>query len=138
MPRFPHKDDLVAFLELATRDYDIRMVALFGSACRGDWMEGSDVDVFLVASDFPTNMLERWDALNEYMIPVDFKAYTITEFEAMVRDWHLFVLEVLDANCILHDPDGLAAKAMKEFTRLRNEGAIVRHGDKCWVYPVTP
>ena len=129
---FRHKAYLLHFLHDVFQNYSIKLVALFGSVVRKTDTEKSDLDVFLVAENFPAELGSRLDALYHFMIPhVDFRAHTIDEFHLMMNEWHLTILEVCYDHCIIFDPDQLGKAMLEKFTRNFNEHKLIR-GDHYW------
>ncbi|GAB4307831.1 MAG: hypothetical protein Kow0069_05670 [Promethearchaeota archaeon] len=130
---FPNKDRLVKFLVRLFLHFSPVFVAVFGSIPRGEAHAGSDIDVLVVAEDFPESFGERYDQLNRFFVPgVDFRPLTRAEFQGMAERWDLTVLEVCHAHWFLYDPRGVGETVFREFERLRSGGKLVR-GDFWWV-----
>ncbi|MHA1369059.1 MAG: nucleotidyltransferase domain-containing protein [Promethearchaeota archaeon] len=120
-------NNLIEFIYHVMADYDVKVIALYGSHARNIADEYSDIDLFLVATDFPKNIFERLDAMAEYKLPIDYKCYTLEEFNEMIESWDLTLLEVLNDNCILHDPENLMAPVQERFSQLVTEKKLIRH-----------
>ena len=132
---FRYKSFLSEFLGKLFDDFDVRLVALYGSIARKKDTYASDIDLFLVAKDFPTSLNKRLDKLYKYFIPyIDFKAHTPQEFQDMLDNWHLTILEVLNDNHILFDPDRVAEKAKNKMIELINTGKLARKQNYWQVY----
>ncbi len=130
---FPHKSNLVSWLERVFEDFTPEFVAIFGSVPRGQATPASDVDVVVVAGDFPEHPLRRLDVLNRYFIPnVDARPYTPAEFRAMVESWDLTVLEVLHDHWFLFDPTGFAGGIHETFLDLRRHDKLIRD-ESAWI-----
>lgn len=127
-----HKKELIHFLEMVFARYDIKFAALFGSVVRGEDTAQSDLDVLLVASNFPSALGDRLDQLHGFFIPhIDFRAHTLLEFRKMASSWHLTVLEVCHDHCFLYDPDSLGTTIYREFIQHLEAGELIR-GDHFW------
>lgn len=104
---------------------DFVAVALFGSRARGEEVEGSDWDVFVLARHLPERVLER-AAFLKGMLPdsirgeVSLLAKTTGEFEAGVSEVYL---DVAVDGVILDDTDAYLAKRL-DFLRtgIREKG----------------
>ena len=123
----PYTSELIQFLNEVLNRFDVRLIALFGSVPREESSWGSDLDVLLVATDFSEDVNKRLDMLYKLQVPhIDFQAYTVSEFQQMVKDWHLTVLEAMNDNCILYDPDQLGRKTRGKLLTLIQENKLVR------------
>ena len=58
----------------------VRAVVVFGSVARGDFHDGSDVDVLVVADELPVRALDRNAALGVPPPRVEFVAWTLGEW----------------------------------------------------------
>ena len=67
---------------------------VIGSVARGDFNDGSDIDVVIIARNLPKNPLERMKLLYEN-IPalVEPKAYTEQEFSKLLQKGNPIVIE---------------------------------------------
>ncbi|MEM2904925.1 MAG: nucleotidyltransferase domain-containing protein [Candidatus Bathyarchaeia archaeon] len=81
-----------------------RLVLLFGSFAEGDYNEGSDVDLLVVA-DFKEPFLDRIGLLmklNTFHVPIEPIGYTPQEFQDMRGRRNPFILEVLERGKVLY------------------------------------
>ena len=133
---FPHRSNLESWLERVFGDFTPEFVAVFGSVPRGQATQASDVDVVVVARDFPEHPLRRLDVLNGYLIPnVDVRPYTPAEFRSMVQSWDLTVLEVFHDHWFLFDITGFVEGVYEMFLDLRRQDKLIR-GESAWVVNV--
>lgn len=80
--------------------YKITNIYLFGSFARGDFNEGSDIDLLLVG-DFSGKLHERIkEILDLTDLPIEPLVYTEEEFEEMQRN-NSFIKEILKEGKIL-------------------------------------
>ncbi len=130
---FPNKANIEAWLSRLFEDFTIEFIAIFGSIARGQATQASDLDVFVVASDFPEHPLRRHDVLNRYLIPnIDARPHTPAEFRQMVENWDLTVLEVFYDHWFLYDPTGYGERAFETFSALRQQDKLIRE-DFAWI-----
>jgi predicted nucleotidyltransferase len=80
-------------------------VILFGSLARGDFNEGSDVDILVVA-DFREPFLDRIKVLldlnDRTRLPLEPVGYTAEEFMEMLERKNSFILEAVEKGKILY------------------------------------
>jgi len=84
--------------------FNVKLGVLFGSYAKGNYSWGSDVDVFIVASDFPQDMSKRFSMLVDLKLPLQIQpfGYTIQEFRKMLRERQPLIAEVLKKGEILY------------------------------------
>lgn len=81
IPDVPHRGALEAYLKILFNELSPRFVVLFGSAARGDFGVGSDVDILIVADDLPEKLDDRLRllfSLNPTTAPLEPIGYTLT------------------------------------------------------------
>lgn len=86
------------------RPFDPEKIVLFGSFARGDWGEGSDIDVFVVYQT-TKRFLDRLEELYlawEIPIGVDILAYTPEEFARMLKE-SAFVQDAVAEGLVLYE-----------------------------------
>ncbi len=74
-------------------------IILHGSVARGQEQPHSDVDILVIGGALPDNFFERIYALNRLRVdetPIEVIGYTRPEWEAMMKSFHLTVLESLE------------------------------------------
>ena len=82
----------------------VRKIILFGSCARGDWHEGSDIDL-IVVGDFREDFFSRINnilTLCDSDIPLEVLAYTPKEFEDMIKCRNYFIKQVLSEGKVLY------------------------------------
>ncbi len=124
---FPWKSQLIAWLERLFEVFTPEFIAIFGSVPRAQATNQSDLDVFVVASDFPDNPLRRYDVLNRFFIPnIDARPHTPTEFKLMVENWDLTVLEMFHDHWFILDSTGFGESSYNTFLELTRQNKLVR------------
>ncbi|MEM0329534.1 MAG: nucleotidyltransferase domain-containing protein, partial [Nitrososphaerota archaeon] len=53
-------EELERYLSELGRELDLKLVILFGSLARGDWMESSDIDLLIVSDDLSDDPAENF------------------------------------------------------------------------------
>ena len=102
-----------------------RVVILFGSRARGDWLPWSDYDL-LVIGDFREPYLEHigrlLELLSDARLPVEPHPYTLGEAVEMLRRGNPLIIDALEEGCLLHaDPEYLKP-LLELYRRLREKG----------------
>ena len=110
---------------------DLIAAALFGSYARGDYREGSDIDILLIARNLPENHLERMIFLNEAVIECKrlpgFVPNTPEEFDSGFPSFYLDL--GLDA-IILYDTNGFLEQRLKRIREITEEAGLYRTGSR--------
>jgi hypothetical protein len=83
-------EEITGFLKLVEQRFRPKLVILFGSRARGDYLKHSDYDIIVVSDSFEglpfldrlTMLFELWD----YDYDLDILAYTPKEFEEKRRE----------------------------------------------------
>lgn len=81
-----------------------KKIILFGSFARGDFNEGSDVDL-IVIGDWQQDFLDRIKVLldmNEFGLPLEPIGYTEQEFEQMADEGNRFISEVITTGKVVY------------------------------------
>ncbi|MFQ6119928.1 MAG: nucleotidyltransferase domain-containing protein [Methanosarcinales archaeon] len=88
-------EELRDFIKNIKNLYPIKEVYLFGSFARGDFNEGSDIDL-LIIGDFKERFLDRPDKFLELTdLPIEAFCYTEKEIQKMKKRNNRFVEEAL-------------------------------------------
>ncbi len=92
-----------------------KLVILYGSFVRGDWHEGSDLDLLVVSDRVPPSHRDRWDLLYTVIMgfPLEPHLYTTGEFEEMLLHGRMTALDALTEGIILK-ADEAYEKRIKE------------------------
>jgi len=128
LPSIPYKNALEAYLKSLFDRLSPSFVVLYGSAARGDFGIGSDVDILVVAEDFPTKLDDRLQLLfsiNPTTAPLEPIGYTPKEFEELLRRRHATALYAMEEGILLYD-DGTYLKMKKIYEKLKADLKIVK------------
>lgn len=133
IPNIPYKNALEAYLKSLSNNVSPSFVVLYGSMARGDFGVGSDVDILVVAEDFPAKLDDRLQLLfniNPTTAPLEPIGYTPKEFEELLRKRHATALFAMEEGILLHD-DGTYLKMKKMYEKLKADLKIVK-GKSGW------
>lgn len=86
-------------------DYKPRKMVLFGSLARGDYHEGSDIDLMLI-KDTDTRFLDRIGEvirLNNTKITLEPVVYTTKEFKKMLAEKRDFAITIQEEGVVLYE-----------------------------------
>lgn len=107
-----------AFAEAVAQALGPLTAWVYGSVARGDFHFASDIDVLVVAPDFPPNPLRRLELLYRFATPgIEPKAYTSEEFRKLLAAGDPQLLAMLSFRVVLRDDLGLEpalARALAE------------------------
>ena len=89
-------NEISAFAKAIRSEMDVDRIILFGSFPRGDFNEGSDIDL-LIVGNFKERFHKRFSEITAVTdLPVEPVCYTKEEFGELVRNKNPFVLSVLE------------------------------------------
>jgi len=89
------RDQVQDFADTIRQSGRVATVILFGSLARGDFHEGSDIDLILIG-DFPQRFHLRSIPFRELTdLPIEPICYTQDEFEALILEGNSFIQTVL-------------------------------------------
>jgi predicted nucleotidyltransferase len=112
--------------------YSAKFIVLFGSSAKGNYNQRSDLDLLIVTDSLKGTYFDKHLKMQE-MNPggIDFFVYSTTEFEQMVKEFHLIVLEALPEGIFVYD-EGEGRKYKKYLEDIIKEGKIKKldHGWK--------
>jgi len=95
---------IAKYQDKLVRELKPKRVILFGSFARGDFNEGSGVDL-IVIGDWQQGFLDRIKVLldmNEFGLPLEPIGYTEQEFEQMTNEGNQFITEVITTGKIVY------------------------------------
>jgi predicted nucleotidyltransferase len=113
----PEAKALQAFVErlMQERGDEVEFVVVFGSAAKGNWTQGSDVDVFVglrvddsLRLTDRIGLFARWVTGNLEVFP-----YARSQWERMFAQKHLLLLEALADGIVLVDRGAFRAMRAK-------------------------
>jgi predicted nucleotidyltransferase len=79
-----------------------KLVILYGSFARGDWHEGSDIDLLVVSDKVPPSPKDRWYLYRVIVgFPLEPHIYTTREFEELLIHGRMTALDALTEGVIL-------------------------------------
>jgi predicted nucleotidyltransferase len=113
----------------------LRCVLVFGSYARGNFTEGSDIDVCVVADGLPQDLFARRRLHGREVIPgVSAMGFTPEEFVELLRQGNFLVLDIMADGVPVFD-DGFYQRAGEEFAAGVERFALVRE-EKGWRFRV--
>jgi predicted nucleotidyltransferase len=115
--------------------YDPDCIILFGSVARNAQSQDSDIDVIVVGGDLPARHRERFRLLMRLrprLAPIQVQTFTRAEWESMMADKHVTVLEALRDGKALHGRE-IFGQWRRQFQRWQDLG--LRRTDCTWVIP---
>ena len=115
--------------------YDPDCIILFGSVARNAQKQDSDIDILVIGGALPANYRERFRLLmrmRPHLAPIQIQTYTRAEWEKMMADKHVTVLEALRDGKALHGQE-LFVQWRQQFQRWQDLG--LRRTDCTWVIP---
>lgn len=123
----PEIDRLQTFVQrlLDERGDEVEFVVLFGSMARGDWLPGSDYDVFIgLRGDDGLRLVDRMLEFSQLAEgTVEVFPYARSQWDRMFRGPSAFLLEVLEHGVVLWDHGGFA-EMRRTFHRWREAGLV--------------
>ncbi|MCB0073455.1 MAG: nucleotidyltransferase domain-containing protein [Caldilineaceae bacterium] len=108
-------------------------IVLFGSVARNEHKVDSDIDILVIGGDLPDDATLRFRELMRLrpaLAPIQVHAYSRDEWEAMMMQKHLIVLEALNDGKVLHG-ERLFAQWRQRFREWKEEG--LRRTDCSWI-----
>jgi predicted nucleotidyltransferase len=124
------KDEIEYYVKklLKERKEEIEFVILFGSRARGDWLVGSDYDLFIGLSiNDKRRLIERIIDFTSPDKNIEVFPYSKEEWERMFNEFHPLFLDVLEYGVVLWDRGSF--KRLKDiFCRLRKSNKLLPFG----------
>ena len=100
------KRDIEIIVHAIKQKYKPEKVILFGSAARGEFEEGSDIDLFIIKqTNLPRHRrpLEIYRFLKNKALPIDFIIYTPKEFKNRLSLGDFFIKRIIKEGRILYE-----------------------------------
>ena len=95
------RNEIEILADKIRQKWDVDRIILYGSVARGDFNEGSDVDLLVVAG-FKERFHKRAAEITEMtVLPVEPVCYTREEFQAMIKNKNSFVLSVIEEGILI-------------------------------------
>lgn len=110
-------------------------VILYGSVARNQDGPDSDIDILVIGGNLEPNWFTRLTQLSRLVNgngPIEAIGYTRAEWDSMMKDKHVTVLEALNDGIPLHGKD-LFAQWRSEFEHWQTLG--LRQMPACWILP---
>jgi DNA polymerase sigma len=85
---------LEKYLSEIKRELDLKLVILFGSLARGDWMESSDIDLLIVSDDLSNDPMENFIRLKRGC--VEPHGFSTRRFLDELEKPNLLILDALE------------------------------------------
>ncbi len=106
------------------KELNAKVVILFGSRARGDWLPWSDYDILIIA-DFKEDYLSRLGKvlkiLSNLPVPVEPHPYTLEEAIEMLKKGNPTIVDALEEGIVLHKSEDLS-KLMKTYEEMKRRG----------------
>ncbi len=100
------KKNIQIITEEIRRKYRPEKIILFGSAAKGEFEEGSDLDFFIIKeTELPRHRrpLEIYQFLDDRGLPIDFIIYTPEEFKERLSLGDFFIKRILKEGEVLYE-----------------------------------
>jgi len=93
-----YEAEIQEFCQRVVENVQPDCIILHGSVARGTYTARSDVDLVVIGGRLPENFLDRLSTLarlHDGSTPIEVIGYTLAEWQRMMRNFHLTVLEAL-------------------------------------------
>ena len=123
------------YAHLVTEAIKPDCIILYGSVARNQNGLDSDIDILVIGGNLELNWFERLIQLSSLINdngPIEAIGYTRAEWEHMMKDKHVTVLEALNDGIPLHGED-VFAQWRTEFEHWQALG--LRQIPACWILP---
>lgn len=100
-----YESEIEQFCNRVKASFQPDCIVLHGSIARGTYTHHSDIDIIVISGRLPENFFERAYKLNQLRdgtAPIEVMGYTLFEWEQMMNQLHLTVLEALHWGIPLH------------------------------------
>lgn len=102
--KFEQKIDKL--IRVLKKEYKPDKIILYGSCARGDYHEGSDLDLVIIKDDVPDNFLKRLDEvlnLCDGSVGVEALVYKNAEVEKMLKNGNDFIRTVIEEGKVVYE-----------------------------------
>ncbi|MBI4517308.1 MAG: nucleotidyltransferase domain-containing protein [Deltaproteobacteria bacterium] len=129
-------DDAVArFVAQLGDEVRLRCVLVFGSYARGNFTEGSDIDVCVVADGLPADIFARRHLRGRTVIAgMSAMGFTPAEFLELLQAGNFLLLDIMADGVVVFD-DGFYQQAREEYAVVVQRRGLVRE-EKGWRFRV--
>ena len=134
MLEVPYREEVMKYVKQVIRELKPVCIVLYGSAAKGTFGVGSDIDILVVAEGLPRSFLERLRLLYELSdgnAPIEPVAYTPEEFSAMLEKRHPTALHALEDGIPLYGREYFIKMRKRLLEIKRETGLILVEG--CWI-----
>ena len=100
-----YKIEIEQFCQRVEETFQPDCIILHGSIARGTYTHSRDIDIIVIGERLPKNFFERAYQLNRLRdgtTPIEVVGYTLSEWQHMMENLHLTVLEALHWGIPLH------------------------------------
>ena len=100
-------DGIEEYKEKVVKVLNPKKIILFGSFARGDFNEGSDIDLIVIC-DWKESFLDRIKVLldiNNFCLPIEPIGYTEKEFKGMIKEGNSFISQILEEGVVIYERD---------------------------------
>jgi predicted nucleotidyltransferase len=123
------------YAQAVAATYHPDCIILFGSVARNTQQRNSDIDILVIGGDLPASHRERFRLLmrlRPLLAPIQVQTFTRAEWEDMLADKHVTVLEAMqDGEALYGQP--LFARWRRQFRHWQALG--LRRSTCTWVIP---
>lgn len=108
IPRKKVETALQHYLKRISTQVKVHQAILFGSYAQDNYSPGSDVDIAVIADNLPGDPGKRFAMLKDTVLGLDLQpfAYSIEEWDRMVKTHSSFAKEILEHGRILRSAKG--------------------------------
>ncbi|NOX61238.1 MAG: nucleotidyltransferase domain-containing protein [Chloroflexi bacterium] len=133
----PYQTDIKAYCQRVVESFKPDCIILHGSVARGEMHQHSDIDILVIGGEFPKNFFQRLYLLNRLRTgdaPIEAVAYSMAEWEQMMKNLHLTVLEALEWGVPLYG-EPLFATWKAQFENWKRQG--LKRNKHSWAAPAS-
>lgn len=124
---------LERYLSELKRELDLKLVILFGSLARGDWMESSDIDLLIVSDDLSDDPAENFIRLKRES--VEPHGFSTRRFLDELERPNLLILDALEYGKRLIADEEFMKLVERKFEEIKKKYGL-RWVDGTWTWRV--